>query len=172
VSEFYLIATVVSAFGKNGAVKITSHSDFPERFMNLSEVYIDFFNNKKLFFVDNVEQHNNIFTIKFRNFDSDKDVGILIGKDLFVDEEHLVKLPENYFFIHDLIGSRVVKNELEIGIIKDVQKYPANDIYVVIDNHGNEILIPAVLDFIVSFDPLKKILILKPGEDLYDDDEN
>ena len=172
MSEFYLIATVVSAFGKNGAVKITSHSDFPERFMNLSEVYIDFFNNKKLFFVDNVEQHNNIFTIKFRNFDSDKDVGILIGKDLFVDEEHLVKLPENYFFIHDLIGSRVVRNEREIGKIKDVLKYPANDIYVVIDGDGKEILIPAVLDFIDSFDPLKKILILKPGEDLYDDDEN
>lgn len=172
MSEYYLIATVKSAFGKNGAVKIISHSDFPERFINLSEVYIDFFNNKKLFFVENVEQHNDIFTIKFKNFDSDKDVGILIGKDIFVDEEHLVKLPENHFFIHDLIGSRVVRNDKEIGIIKDVLKYPANDIYVVFDSGGNEILIPAVMDLIDSFDPLKKILKLKPGEDLYDDDES
>ena len=172
MSEFYLIATVGSAFGKHGAVKIISHSDFPERFFNLSEVYIDFFNKKKLFFVENVVQHNNIFTIKFRNFDSDKDVGILAGKDIFVDEEHLVKLPENHFFIHDLIGSRVVRNDREIGAIKDVLKYPANDIYVVIDDDGKETLIPAVLEFIESFDPVKKILMLKPGEELYDDDES
>jgi 16S rRNA processing protein RimM len=171
VNEFYLIATVSSAFGKNGAVKIISHSDFPERFLDLSEVYIDFFNNKKLFFVENVEQHNNVFTIKFRNFDSDKDVTILIGKDIFVDEGHLVKLPKDHFFIHDLIGSRVVRNDLELGIIKDVLKYPANDIYVVFDSRGKEILIPAVMDFIDSFDSVNKILKLKPGEELYDDDE-
>ncbi len=171
MSEFYLIATIKSAFGKNGSVKIISHSDFPERFKNLSEVYIDFFNNKKLFFVENVEQHNNIFTIKFKNFNSDKDVEILIGKDIFVDENHLVKLPKDQYFIHDLIGSRVVRNDKEIGIIKDVLKYPANDIYVVFDSEGKEILIPAVLDFIDSFDSVNKILKLKPGEDLYDDDE-
>lgn len=172
MSEFYLIATIVSAFGKKGAVKITSHSDFPDRFLDLSEVYIDFFNNKKLFFVENVEQHNNNFTIKFRNFDSDKDVGILLGKDIFVDEEHLVKLPADHFYIHDLVGSRVVRNEMEIGVIKDVLKYPANDIYVVIDSTGKEILIPAILDYIDNFDSVNKILKLKPGEELYDDDEN
>lgn len=171
MSEFYLIATISSAFGKSGAVKIISHSDFPDRFFSLSEVYIDFFNSKKLFFVENVKQHNNIFTIKFRNFDSDKDVEILIGKDIFVDDEHLVKLPENHFFIHDLIGSRVVRNDKEIGIIKDVLKYPANDVYVVIDKTGNDLLIPAVMDFIDSFDSGNKILKLKPGEELYDDDE-
>jgi len=140
--------------------------------LDLSEVYIDFFNNKKLFFVENVEQHNNNFTIKFRNFDSDKDVGILLGKDIFVDEEHLVKLPADHFYIHDLVGSRVVRNEMEIGVIKDVLKYPANDIYVVIDSTGKEILIPAILDYIDNFDSVNKILKLKPGEELYDDDEN
>jgi len=124
-----------------------------------------------LFFVENVERHNNIFTIKFKNFDSDKDVAILIGKDIFVDEDHLIKLPKDHFFIHDLIGSHVVRNDLEIGIIKDVLKYPANDIYVVFDSSGNEILIPAVLDYIDSFDSVNKILKLKPGEELYDDDE-
>ena len=37
---------------------------------------------------------------------------------------------------------------------------------------GNEILIPAIRTFIESFDSEKKIMILKPGEDLYDEDEN
>ncbi|MDR3665614.1 MAG: ribosome maturation factor RimM [Ignavibacteriaceae bacterium] len=172
MNNFYLIATVTSVSGKNGAVKIISHSDYPERFFNLSKVYIDFFGEKKLFFVKDVKQHKNLFTLKFKNFDSELDSAILVGKDIFVDEENLVSLPDNHFFIHDLIGSRVIKNDKELGIIKDVLKYPANDVYVIEDSTGKEILIPALLNIIESFDKEKKELKLKPGEDLYEDDES
>jgi 16S rRNA processing protein RimM len=172
VGDFYLIATVTSVSGKKGAVKIISHSDYPERFLYLSKVYIDFFGEKKLFFVEKVRQHKNLFTLKFKNFNSDKDCEILVGKEIFVDEENLVRLPDNHFFIHDLIGSRVLKDDKELGVIKDVLQYPANDVYVIEDSTGKEILLPAVQEFIESFDNVKKILKLKAGEDLYEDDEN
>jgi 16S rRNA processing protein RimM len=172
VGEFYLIATITSVAGKNGAVKIISYSDYPERFFHLSKVYIDFFGEKKLFFVENVKQKKNFFIVKFRNFESDLDSAILVGKEIFVDEKNLVKIPDNHFFIHDLIGSRVFKGEQELGIIKDVLQYPANDVYVIEDKNGKEILLPAVLKFIESFDNVKKLLKLKPGENLYEDDES
>jgi len=172
VSDFYLIATVTSVSGKNGAVKIISHSDYPERFFYLSKVYIDFFGEKKLFFVEKVRQNKNYFTLKFRNFNSEQESEILVGKEIFVDEENLVKLPDNHFFIHDLIGSRVIKNDKELGVIKEVYQYPANDVYVIEDSSSKEILIPAILGLIESFDKVNKILKLKPGEDLYEDDES
>ena len=172
MGNFYLIATVTSVSGKKGAVKIISHSDYPERFFYLSKVYIDFFGEKKLFFVETVRQHKNLLTLKFKNFNSDKDSEILVGKEVFVDEENLVRLPDNHFFIHDLIGSRVVKNDKELGVIKDVLQYPANDVYVIEDSVGKEILLPAIIGFIDSFDNVKKILKLKVGEDLYEDDES
>jgi 16S rRNA processing protein RimM len=172
VSDFYLIATVTSVSGKNGAVKIISYSDYPERFFYLSKVYIDFFGEKKLFFVEKVKQNKNIFTLKFKNFDSEQDSEILVGKKIFVDEENLVKIPDNHFFIHDLIGSRVIKDDKELGVIKEVYQYPANDVYVIEDAEGKEILLPAILKFIESFDNAKKILKLNSGEDLYEDDES
>jgi 16S rRNA processing protein RimM len=172
VGDFYLIATVTSVLGKKGSVKIISYSDYPERFFNLSKVYIDFFGEKKLFFVENVKQNKDFFTVKFKNFNSEKDSEILVGKEIFVDEENLVRLPDNHFFIHDLIGSRVTKDDKELGVIKDVLQYPANDVYVIEDIGGKEILLPAILRFIESFDAVKKILKLKPGEDLYEDDES
>jgi 16S rRNA processing protein RimM len=89
-----------------------------------------------------------------------------------VDEANLVKLPDNHFFIHDLIGSRVIKDDKEFGIIKDVLQYPANDVYVIEDSLGKEILLPAIHRFIKSFDNVEKILRLKAGEDLYEDDES
>jgi 16S rRNA processing protein RimM len=171
VKDFFLIAKVVSVFGKEGFVRISSFSDFPERFFRLHKVYIDFFDDRKEFFVQEVRKHKNDFLLKFQNFDTNKEAEILMGKEIFVDNNDVVKLPENYFFIHDLIGSKVFRNNSEFGVIKDVLTYPANDVYV-IENNGKEILIPAKMEFIESFDSVNKIMVLKPGGDLYEDDEN
>ncbi|MHB8580328.1 MAG: ribosome maturation factor RimM [Ignavibacteriaceae bacterium] len=171
MNEYFLIAKIESAFGKEGYVKITSFSDFPERFFNLQKVYIEFFDDKKEFFVENTKKFKDSFALKFRNFDSQKDIEPLIGKEIFVDEQSLVTLPEGQFFIHDLLGSKVFRNNLEFGILIDVLSFPANDVYV-IKHEGEEILIPAAFEFIDKFDPVNKILVLKPGDSLYDDDED
>ncbi|MCL5031539.1 MAG: ribosome maturation factor RimM [Bacteroidetes bacterium] len=170
MNEFYLIAKVSSVYGKEGFVKILSYTDFPERFFNLKVVYLDFFDDKKEFFVEEIKKQKNSFLLKFKNFDTASEAEILIDKEIFVDKQNLVKLPKNYFFVHDLIGSKVLRNNVELGVIKDVLKYPANDVYVV-DNLGKEILIPAAFEFIESFDPENKILVLKPGDALYDDED-
>ena len=172
MSDFFLIAKIVSLKGKDGFVNIISYSDFPDRFYKLDKVYIDFFNDKKEFFVEEVLEQNKQIAFKFRNFDSDKDAQVLIGKDIFVDEEKVIKLPEGSYFVHDLIGSKVYRNGEEFGSLKDVLKFPANDVYVIIDMLGEEILIPAIKDYIESFDREKKILVIKPGDEIYEDDEN
>jgi 16S rRNA processing protein RimM len=171
VKEFYLIAKITS-ITKKGFVKIFSYSDFPERFFHLKKVYIDLFGSKKKLLVESVVKVKNSFELKFKGFDSKPDLHILVGKEVFVDEENLIKLPENYFFIHDLIGSHVLKDNVEVGILKDVLSYPANDVYILENSIGEEILIPAVKEFVDKFDPEKKILVLKSGINLYDDDED
>jgi 16S rRNA processing protein RimM len=169
VQEFFLIAKIQSAFGKDGFVRIYPYSDFPERFFKLNEIYIDFFNVKKKFYVEKVKRVKDFFILKFRNFDKEKDTELLIGKEIFVDETNAVKLQENQYFIHDLLGSSVFKGDVLIGEIKEVLSYPANDVYVV-EFSGGELLIPAVKEFIERFDPLEKKLFLKPGADIgYDE---
>jgi 16S rRNA processing protein RimM len=172
VSEFFLIATIDSVYGKDGFVKIISHSDFPDRFYRLEQVYIDFWGEKKEFFVERVLGRKKCLTLKFKNFDNDRDVGILVGKDVFVDEKNVIKLPKGTFFVHDLLGSKVYRNNREFGTLKDVLRSPANDVYVIENVHGKEILIPAVQDYIESFDRKSKILVIKPGNIIYEDDEN
>lgn len=171
MNEYFLIAKIVSVYGKEGFVKITSFTDFPERFFDLKKVYLDFFGDKKEFFVERVKKQKNNFLLKFKNFATGEDASALIGKEIFVDNENVIKLPEDHYFIHDLLGSTVLRNGQVFGVIKDVLAYPANDVYV-IDNLGKEILIPAVKQFVESFNPEKKILILKPGDDFYEDDED
>jgi len=170
VPEFFLIAKIQSAFGKEGFVRIFSYSDFPERFFNLHKVYIEFFEVKKIFYVEEVKKKKDFFILKFENFNNNRDVEILIGKDIFVDESSVINLPADQYFIHDLIGSLVFRNNVLIGKIIEVLKYPANDVYV-IDADGKEILIPAVKEFIDKFEPSEKKLILSPDANI-DYDEN
>jgi 16S rRNA processing protein RimM len=170
VDDFFLIAKIVSVAGKDGFLKVTSFSDFPERFLNLQKVYIDFFGEKKLFLVEKVKNKSRGILLKFKGFNTEKDAQPLVGKEIYVDKINLVKLPEGYFFVHDIIGCEVFRNQKKFGILKDVLVFPANDVYIIEEAGGSEILIPAVKDYIQSFDPEKKIMILKPGSGIYEDE--
>lgn len=76
----------------------------------------------------------------------------LVGSLLFVDEKDAVRLPKGSYFIHNIIGLRVIgENDEALGVVKDVLKYPANDVYVV-ERNGNEVLLPAVKEFIKKID--------------------
>jgi len=170
--EYILIARIEQTFGKDGFVRIQSFSDFPERFFSLKNVYIDFWGDKKIFYVEDVKDVNGKIIIKFKNFDSPRDIQVLIDREIYVDEKDGVSLPDNHFFVHDLIGSEVVVEKERIGTISEVIKGKANDVLVVLTDDKNEKLIPFVLNFIEKFDAAKKRLILNISKDFLEDDED
>jgi len=170
VTEYFLIAKVKSIFDELGSVIIASNSDFPERFLKLNKVLVDVFGDKREFIVEKVDLFEKDIIIKFKNFNSDDDVKFLIGKKIFVEAKDAVKLDDDTFYVHDLIGSQVLVNEKFFGHLNDVYCLPANDVYVISDENGNEILIPALKKYVEGFDSNKKILKLKSIYDLYDED--
>jgi 16S rRNA processing protein RimM len=172
VTEYFLVAKIVSAEGDEGFLKIDSFSDTPERFSKLKKVYLDFWGEKKIFSLQSVKKKKENILIKFVNFNDKESVGVLIGKEIFIVDRDVLELPKEHYFIHDIIGCKVLRNDLEFGEVTDVYSMPANDVYVISKTNGEEILIPAVHEFIESIDTTNKILILKSGEDIYEDDED
>lgn len=170
MKEFFLIAKISSLHGRNGFVKLELFSDFPERFSEIEKVFIDFWGDKKLLFLEAVKYTGKSILLKFKNFDNERDAGVLIGRELFIEKEDLVDLPVDNYFIHDLIGSKVFQSRREIGQIEDVLTLPANDVLVIKKEDGAELLIPMVLEYIEEFDPEKKRLLLK--EEMKFDDED
>jgi 16S rRNA processing protein RimM len=171
VSEYFLIAKTTSVNNKDGFIKSEIYSDLPERFENLKEVYLDFWGDKKPFIVESVRKHKNYFLFKFLNFNTEREAKTLVGREIYVDEKSVVTLPENNYFLHDLIGCEVLVNDVIIGNVKDVISAPANDVLVINDVNGKEILAPFVLAFIDKIDSEKKIISLKEL-DLTPDDED
>ena len=170
--EYFLIAKVEQVYGKNGFVKIRSFSDFPERFLNLKKVYLDFWGDKKSFHVEEVSNVKGNYVIKFKNFDTVRDAEVLIDRDVYVEEIDSVDLPENHFYIHELIGSTVIIDKNIFGVITDVIKGKDNDVLVILTDNKQEKMIPFVLNSIERFDAVNKKLILKISKDFLEDDED
>jgi len=170
--EYILIARIEQTFGKDGFVRIQSFSDFPDRFFSLKKVYLDFWGDKKTFYVEDVKDVQGKIIIKFKKFDGLRESQILIDREVYIDEQNAVSLPENHFFVHDLMGSEVFIKTEKIGIVSDVIKGKANDVLVILDDDKKEILVPFVLNFIEKFDAAKKVLILNISKDFLEEDED
>lgn len=169
--DYFLIARVDQLYGKDGFVRLKSYSDFPERYLNLKKVYIDFWGDKKIFYVEDVKDVKGKIIIKFKRFDSPRDSQVLIDRDVYVVEKDAVSLPENHFFMHDLIGSKVFAGKELIGTVTDIIKAKANDVLVILTDDKREKLIPFVLNFIEKFDADQKKLILNITKDFLEDED-
>lgn len=172
MAEYFLVAKIISAADDKGFLKIVSYSDYPNRFSKLKTVYIDFWGEKKKFSVLAVKRKKNSTYLKFKDFEEKKSAAALIGKEVYIDEVDLRKLPNGYYFIHDVIGCRVVHNGNDFGKVVDIYSLSANDVFVIKKVNGDEILIPAVSDFIEGIDTTNKVLTLKAGAEFYEDDED
>ena len=170
--EYFLIARIEQLYGKDGYVRIKSFSDFPERFLSLKKVYLDFWGDKKAFYVEDVKDIKGSVLLKFERFDSIRDSQLLIDREIYVDAEEAVILPENHFFVHDLVGSEIIIEKKCIGVITDVIKGKGNDVLVVKDEDSKEVLIPFVLNFIEKFDAAGKKIILNITKDFFEDDQD
>ncbi len=171
MGDLVLIAQIKSVYNSEGFLLIDSFTDFPDRFYDLESAFINIFGVTKKIFIEEVVLEDSIILLKLKNFDDGSSMQALIGAKIFIDEKHLVKLDINTFFIHDLIGSEVFADNLFFGRLTDILSLDANDVYVISDKDNNEILIPAIKEYILSVDVNKKrIDIIKP--EIIDDDED
>lgn len=171
MDDLFLIAEIKSAFGTEGYVLIDSFSDFKERFFELKKVFVQIFGINKELFVESVKEVDKKIILKFKGFNNSSDVEVLLNKRIFVDKENLIKLDNDTFFIHDLIDSKVLRNDEVLGYVKDVLILPANDV-LEIESKYRKILVPFIKDYIQKFDVEKKLIELKKDCDLLYDDED
>ena len=106
--------------------------------------------------------------MKFKEFSDINQVLDYKGEYIYIDEEDKVQLPEDTYFIYDIIGCKVVDTSgNDIGIVKDVMTNMANDVYVVEDLIlEKEYLIPAVKHIVVEVNIKDKVITIEPIEGL------
>ena len=161
------IGQIVNAVALRGEVKIYNYSDYKERFEELDTVILEKGRTSKEYKIENVRYQKNMVIAKFKDVNDRNQAEALKDYDVMITEEDLRELPEDTFYIRDLIGCNVVdlNSETKVGVIKDVLQNTAQDIYQVETSEGKEVLIPAVAQFVKNVKIDEKIVevTLIPG---------
>ncbi|TJX67032.1 16S rRNA processing protein RimM [Soehngenia saccharolytica] len=161
--DYTIVGMITNTHGIKGELKIYPMTDDINRFFHLSKAYLG--DEKELYYIDSVRIQKSLVIIKFKGLDNINDSEKYKGKYLYVDDSDKIKLPEDRYFISDLINCTVVNlsNDL-IGKVTDVILGNANDVYVVTNDEGKNFLIPAVKKFIVEVNVNDKLIIIDPIE--------
>lgn len=161
------IGQIVNAVALRGEVKIYNYSDYKERFEELDTVILEKGRTSKEYKIENVRYQKNMVIAKFKGVNDRNQAESLKDYDVLITEEDLRELPEDTFYIRDLIGCSVVdlNSETKVGVIKDVLQNTAQDIYQVETSEGKAVLIPAVAQFVKNVKIDEKIVevTLIPG---------
>ena len=164
------IGKIVNAAALKGEVKIYHYSDYKERFEELDSVIVcgdRRGSDERQYEIENVRYQKDMVIAKLKGVDDRNAAESLKGFDVFITEEDLRELPEDTFYIRDLIGCEVIdgRDGKSLGQISDVLKTGAQDIYQVELAFGGQALIPAVAQFIEKVDIRQKTVVIKviPG---------
>lgn len=164
------IGKIVNAAALKGEVKIYHYSDYKERFEEFDSVIVcgdRRGSDERQYEIENVRYQKDMVIAKLKGVNDRNAAESLKGFDVFITEEDLRELPEDTFYIRDLIGCEVIdgRDGKTLGQISDVLKTGAQDIYQVELAFGGQALIPAVAQFIEKVDIRQKTVVIKviPG---------
>jgi 16S rRNA processing protein RimM len=147
--QYLEVGQIVNTFGIKGQVKVVPFTNDIERFDELRKVYIVNRKNRKEVEIENVKYHKNMVLLKFKGLDKIEDVEIFKNCYLEIDRKDGKPLEEGEYYIIDLIGLDVYTDEgTHLGKVDDIYNTGSNDIYVVKDELGKQILLPYIDDVI------------------------
>lgn len=166
MEDYLIVGTITTTHGVHGEVKIFPQTDDVRRFKKLKEVYLDTGKERVLLHPESVKFFKQFVIIKFKEFNSMNEVEGLRNKTLLVDRKKAVKLQKDEYFISDLIGIKVVREDgSDYGELVDVMQTGANDVYIVKKADGSEVLFPAIKECIKDVDMENRIMkvFVMPG---------
>ncbi len=166
-TSFRAIGKIISHWGTKGHLKVYALTFSPERFYKLSGVYVSSEKDRQFFKIKEVKPYKgNVWLFRLEDIETISDAEKLRGFYLEVPEEEVISLPEDTYFIDDLIGSKVFSEDgIFIGTLENIIEGLASDIYV-IKNGEKEVLVPAVKEFIKEVCPKEKKIIINVIEGL------
>jgi 16S rRNA processing protein RimM len=164
----YLIGNVLRPQGTKGEVKVAPVSSRPERFKLLKTVYLRK-NDIQTCSIETVRLGKGFVFIKFKEITTRTAAESLRDAEILIDQQDLIRLKADEYFVHDVIGCRVLSEQgVYLGEIVDVLQLSSNDVYVLQTKTGREILIPAIKDVITKIEPESKQVFIHLLEGLMD----
>lgn len=168
--KMYDVGKIVNTHGIRGEVKVLRITDFEERFAVGEKLYLVRDNQATLELeVTGHRVHKQFDLLCFKGFDNINDVEIFKNSHLKIKEDQLTELETGEYYFHEIIDCEVytVTGD-KLGVIKEVLTPGANDVWVIEQLKGKDILIPFIKDVVKEINIKEKKVIIDPLEGLLD----
>jgi 16S rRNA processing protein RimM len=168
--RFLAIARIVRSQGRKGEVAAEILTDFPERFGQTRQVFLeDPGGEPRACKLEATWEHKGRIILKLAGIDSISAAGGLRGRLVMVAREDGQVMPPHRYFIWELTGCQVFTERegtrREIGKVTDVESTAGADLLHVATPSG-EVLIPFAQEICKTIDPDAKYIVIDPPEGL------
>lgn len=169
--RFLETGQIVSTHGIKGEVRIQPWCDDSAFLTEFDSFYLDK-QGKNSIMVESARVHKNVVVAKLQGIDTMEQAQKMRNCILYIDREEL-ELPEDTYFIQDLIGLTVknIDTGKVYGKLTQVSQPGANDVYHITDDQKKERLIPAIPDVVIRTDLKDSIMEIRPLKGLFEDED-
>ncbi len=150
--EFLAIGKLHRPHGVHGELVMSVWTDFPERITPGVLVFAG--EAHRPLTVRSVRWHRQDLLIAFHECSTREEAGDLRNQVLMVRADDRPPLEEGEYYLHQLLGLKVLRaenNEL-LGTVREIIETGANDVYLVQNEEGEELLLPAIDSVILEID--------------------
>jgi len=148
---FLVVGRIGKPHGVLGEVRIKILTDFPERLVIGKKVYVG--ESREPRTIDGLRGGGDKLILALSGVADRVEAGLLRSNFVYVHLSEVPELPEGEFYSHELIGLELHTEAGEaLGRVREILYTGANDVLIVVDEAGNELLLPAIDDVLLSID--------------------
>lgn len=153
MEDRFQVGVISSTHGIKGEVKVFPTTDDAARFRQLKNVILDTGKEEIALEVERVKFFKQFVIVKFKGIDHINDIEKYKGRPLLVERVDAVSLEEDEYYVADMIGLEVFTEDgAHFGKLEDVMPTGANDVYVIVSDEGQEVLLPAIKQCVLDVD--------------------
>jgi len=165
----YYLGYISKTQGYKGGLIAFFDVDDTQEYSKLDHVLVELYGALTPFFIETINlKDKNFVQLKIEGIDDEVTAGELAGKELYLPLKDLPELPDDEYYLHDLVGMTVEDaTSGEIGVVTQVLDYSNNPLLQIMQNE-HEILIPLIDNFVINVDKKARIVHTDVPEDLLD----
>jgi len=168
---FLVVGKVRRPHGVHGEVVAEIYTDFPERISPKKAIYLGEKHVKLV--IASQRPHNEGLLLGFEGVITPEQAGRYRNQLLSIAASEVSALREGEYYFHELLDMHVVDvGGNPLGKLTEILETGANDVYVVTDLTGRELLLPAIPEVVLEVDLNSKTMKVRLIPGLVDEEDN
>lgn len=154
---FIVIGKIRRPHGVRGELLMEVYTEFPERIVKGLEVFIG--DEHEAWLVNRCRIHGHGLLVGFEGIEDPDSAGFFRNQIVYSRADKIPSLPEGEYYHHQLVGLQVFQdNGARLGEIIELLETGANDVCIVRNDRGIEILLPMIDSVVEKIDLENRVM--------------